>query len=45
MVADGMKEKEILEEFPDLEAGDIREALLFAAEALRERELPILPRP
>lgn len=42
MVADRMSEKEILEDFPDLEPEDIREALLFAAEAVRERELPLL---
>ena len=27
--------------YPDLEAEDIREALRFAAEAVRERELPL----
>jgi uncharacterized protein (DUF433 family) len=37
MVADGMSEGEILEAFPDLEQEDIREALRFAAEAVRER--------
>ena len=42
MVADGMKETEILEAFPDLEPGDIKEALRYAAEAVRERELPLL---
>jgi uncharacterized protein (DUF433 family) len=42
MVADGMKEEEILKNFPDLEPGDIQEALRFAAEAVRERELPLL---
>lgn len=41
MVADGMPEKEILEAYPDLEAEDIREALRYAAEAVRERELPL----
>ncbi len=41
MVADGLSEKEILEAYPDLEAEDIREALLYAAEAVRERELPL----
>ena len=41
MVADGMTEGEILEAYPDLEARDIREALQFAAEAVRERDLPI----
>jgi uncharacterized protein (DUF433 family) len=42
MVADGMKEEEILEAFPDLEQEDIQEALRYAAEAARERELPLL---
>ena len=41
MVADGMSEREILEAYPDLEAEDIREALRYAAEAVRERELPL----
>ncbi len=40
MVADGMTGDEILQSYPDLEADDIREALAFAAEAMRERELP-----
>jgi len=42
MVADNMKEEEILESFPDLEPEDIQEALRYAAEAVRERELPLL---
>lgn len=42
MVADGMTDSEILENYPDLEAEDIREALYFAAEATRERELPLV---
>ncbi|HEY1407957.1 MAG TPA: DUF433 domain-containing protein [Promineifilum sp.] len=42
MVADGMTDEEILEAFPDLESGDIREALYFAAEAVREQTLPLL---
>ncbi|MDH3725139.1 MAG: DUF433 domain-containing protein [Thermoleophilia bacterium] len=41
MVADGMSDTEILEAHPDLEPEDIREALRFAAEAVRERELPL----
>jgi uncharacterized protein (DUF433 family) len=41
MVADGMTEKEILQAYPDLESGDITEALRYAAEAVRERELPL----
>ncbi|MBN1352297.1 DUF433 domain-containing protein [candidate division KSB1 bacterium] len=42
MVADGMNSEEILKAFPDLEAEDIREALQYAAEAVRERELPLV---
>lgn len=42
MVADGMAEDEILKSFPDLEREDIREALQYAAEAVRERELPLV---
>jgi uncharacterized protein (DUF433 family) len=42
MVADGMTEAEILEAYPDLEREDIREALRYAAEAVRERQLPLL---
>ena len=42
MVADGMTVEEILRAFPDLEREDIPEALQYAAEAVRERELPLL---
>ena len=42
MVSEGMTDAEILDDYPDLEAADIREALRFAAEAVRERELPIV---
>ena len=42
MVADGMSQEEILAAFPDLEAEDVREALRYAAEAVRERELPLV---
>ncbi|MEW5877752.1 MAG: DUF433 domain-containing protein [Acidobacteriota bacterium] len=41
MVADGMSEAEILQAYPDLEPEDIQEALRYAAEAVRERELPL----
>ena len=41
MIADGMTQKEILANYPDLETEDIHEALLFAADAVRERELPL----
>ena len=40
MVADGMTVDEILAAYPDLEKEDIQEALYYAAEAVRERELP-----
>lgn len=42
MVADGMSEKEILHAYPDLEPDDIREALLYAAEAVKERQIPVV---
>jgi len=42
MVAEGMTDQEILDAFPDLEGEDIREALHYAAEAVRERELPLV---
>jgi uncharacterized protein (DUF433 family) len=42
MIADAMREDEILQAFPDLERDDIREALRYAAEAVRERELPLI---
>jgi uncharacterized protein (DUF433 family) len=41
MVSEGMDEAEILRAYPDLEAEDVREALRYAAEAVRERELPV----
>jgi uncharacterized protein (DUF433 family) len=42
MVSEGMAESEILVAHPDLELADIREALRYAAEAVRERELPVV---
>jgi uncharacterized protein (DUF433 family) len=41
MIADGRTESEILAAYPDLEQADINEALHFAADAVRERELPL----
>jgi uncharacterized protein (DUF433 family) len=41
MIGEGMPEPEILKAYPDLEPEDIREALRYAAEAVRERELPV----
>jgi uncharacterized protein (DUF433 family) len=43
MIADGMADEEVLRSFPDLQLEDIREALRYAAEAVRERELPLAP--
>ncbi|HUP43262.1 MAG TPA: DUF433 domain-containing protein [Thermoanaerobaculia bacterium] len=40
-VADGMSVEEILDAHPDLEREDIGEALRYAAEAVRERILPL----
>ena len=42
MVGEGMAEAEILNAYPDLEVKDVREALRYAAEAVRERELPVV---
>ena len=42
MVADGMKEQEILKAYPDLQKQDINETLQYAAEAVREQELPLV---
>jgi uncharacterized protein (DUF433 family) len=41
MVADGMTPAEIVAELPDLELEDVAEALHYAAEAVKERELPL----
>jgi uncharacterized protein (DUF433 family) len=42
MVASRMADDEIIGAFPDLEPEDIHEALLFAAQAVRERQLPVM---
>ena len=42
MVADGMSHDEILKDFPDLTPDDIAESLRYAAEAVREREIPMV---
>ncbi len=42
MVGEGIAEAEILDAHPDLEVEDVREALRYAAEAVRERELPVI---
>lgn len=43
LVAQGMPDEQILAEYPDLEAEDIREALRYAAAAVDERALPLRP--
>nr|WP_261575257.1 DUF433 domain-containing protein [Frankia gtarii] len=42
MIADGMSADEVMVELPDLDTDDIREALRFAAEAVREQQLPLI---
>jgi len=42
MIAQGMTTEKILEYYPDLEKDDITEALNFAAETVREKELPLI---
>ncbi len=42
MFANGMELKEILSEYPDLEKDDVFEALAYAAEAVNERQLPLV---
>jgi uncharacterized protein (DUF433 family) len=41
MIADGMSESEIVTAHPELEGEDVREAIQYAAEAVRERALPL----
>jgi uncharacterized protein (DUF433 family) len=43
MVAEGMSPDETRQDFPQLEAEDIAEALHFAAAAVDERTLPLTP--
>jgi uncharacterized protein (DUF433 family) len=41
MIAEGMTAADVVEAYPDLELADVQEALRYAAEAVRERELPL----
>jgi len=41
MIAEGITAGEVLDACPDLEPADVQEALRDAAEAVRERELPL----
>ena len=40
MIADGMTTEDVIDELPDVTREDVSESLRFAAEAVRERELP-----
>lgn len=42
MIAEGMSAAEVVKAYPDLEVADVQEALRYAAEAVRERELPLV---
>jgi uncharacterized protein (DUF433 family) len=42
MIAEGTSETEIMDIYPDLKVDDIREALRYAAEAVRERAIPMV---
>jgi uncharacterized protein (DUF433 family) len=41
MIAEGMTTDEIVTDFPQISRDDVREALQFAAETMREREMPL----
>ena len=43
MVADGMTAAEVCADLPDLTPDDVAEALRYAAETVRERQLPLRP--
>lgn len=42
LVAEGQSAEQIVADYPDLQPADVFQALAFAAEAVRERELPLL---
>ncbi len=42
LVSEGTEDLEILRQLPDLEPEDIRASLAYAADALRERSLPLV---
>lgn len=41
LVGEGLTTDQIIAELPDLEPDDISQAVMFAAEAVRERQLPL----
>lgn len=43
MIADGMTVDEVCRDLPDLTREDVAEVLRYAAEAVRERQLPLRP--
>ena len=43
MIADGMTADEVIADLPDLTREDVAEALRYAAEAVRERQIPLRP--
>lgn len=45
MVGEGMSREQILATYPDLQNQDITEALMFAARAVRERQVPLVGAP
>lgn len=42
LVADGLSTREIVALYPDLDQEDVREALHFAAETIREGAIPLV---
>jgi len=41
LVAEGRSNAQILSDYPDLEQEDIQQALAYASEAVRERQIPV----
>lgn len=42
LLAQGLTASDVVAEYPDLDAEDVREALRYAAAAVDQRELPLL---
>jgi uncharacterized protein (DUF433 family) len=45
MIGQGMTDEEVLKFYPDLEKEDIREAVQYAGQAVREKTLPLIKKP
>ena len=41
LIAEGKSQADLLADYPDLEPADVSQALAYAAEAVRERQLPL----